>query len=80
VQHPQKIAAPDLLDVGLGVIAAHQLRGDIAGAGFIFEADDARPVVEVRTYAYVVDADAPGDVLDVIDGAAAPASCRWTTR
>ena len=57
VPDPQKIAAPQLGDVGLGVTALQQLGGDVADFANIFPAIQPATIVEVRADADMVDTD-----------------------
>src|SRR5690606_17841394 len=66
-QRAQEVAAPDRGDLLAGVAAAQQLGGDVGRVGLAVEALDAGAVIEVGADAHVLHADAPGDVVDVVD-------------
>src|SRR5690606_13650981 len=66
-QHPQEVAAPDRGDLLARVAAAQQLGGDVGRVGLAVEAGDAGAVVEVAADPDVLHADAPGDVVQVVD-------------
>src|SRR5690606_34111644 len=66
-EYAQQVAAPQLLDLLLGVAAADELERDVEGLGRVAPAVDAAAAIEVGADADVVDADELDRVVDVVD-------------
>jgi hypothetical protein len=63
----QKIATPDSSDLLLRVAVLDQFSGYVRRVLFAIETVNARAVIEIAADADVIDADAFGDVIELID-------------
>src|SRR3954469_12975960 len=58
LEHPQVVAAPQLVDVPFAVAARHELGGDAGGLALVGPADHSAAMVEVRRQSHMIDPDA----------------------
>ena len=65
--HAEEVAAPDLLDVGLGITAREELHGEVDEFGGVGKTADTTVTVEVGTETYMVDAHHLDGMLEMVE-------------